>query len=77
MTAGDLAAQFPIHKATMSAHFAVLREADLIAADKQGRSITYRLRITVLQDALLTFADGFGIGLSEEASETPKLEPGR
>ena len=62
MTAGELAAHFPSSKATMSAHFAVLREADLIAADKHGKSITYSLRLSVLEDALLAFADTFGIG---------------
>ncbi len=62
MTAGELAAHFPMHKATMSAHFSVLREADLIAADKHGKSITYRLRLSVLEDALLAFAESFGIG---------------
>lgn len=64
MTAGELASHFPMHKATMSAHFAVLREADLIAADKHGKSITYRLRISVLEDAFLQFAESFGIGFS-------------
>ena len=64
MTAGELAAHFPMHKATMSAHFSVLREADLIAADKQGTSITYRLRLSVLEDALLAFADSLGLGFS-------------
>lgn len=62
MTAGELAAQFPSSKATMSAHFSVLREADLIAADKHGKSITYSLRLSVLEDALLAFAETFGIG---------------
>src|ERR1700759_2343259 len=62
MTAGELSDHFPIAKATMSGHFAVLREADLIAADKQGTTITYQLRLSVLEDALLAFADSFGIG---------------
>jgi DNA-binding transcriptional ArsR family regulator len=64
MTAGELAAHFPMHKTTMSAHFSVLREADLIAADKHGKSITYRLRLSVLEDALLAFADSLGLGFS-------------
>src|ERR1700712_554215 len=67
MTAGELAGHFPMHKATMSAHFSVLREADLIDADKHGKSITYRLRLSVLEDALLAFADSFGIGFSVPA----------
>ena len=63
MTAGELASHFPYSKATMSAHFTVLREADLIGAEKQGASITYRLKLSVLEDALLGFAESFGIGL--------------
>jgi DNA-binding transcriptional ArsR family regulator len=74
MTAGELAEHFPVAKATMSAHFAVLREADLIAADKQGTTITYRLRLSVLEDALLAFADSFGIGFAAPAATTPKEE---
>lgn len=72
-TAGELAGHFPVSKATMSGHFAVLREADLIAADKQGQTITYRLRLSVLEDALLAFADGFGIGVSIPTAQ-PKTE---
>jgi DNA-binding transcriptional ArsR family regulator len=67
MTAGELAEHFPVSKATMSAHFAVLREADLIDADKAGTTITYRLRLSVLQEALLGFADSFGIGRGAKA----------
>src|SRR6185503_1865002 len=75
MTAGELASQFPMHKATMSAHFTVLREADLIAADKHGTSITYRLRISVLEDALLGFAESFGIGFPNPSpADTPDEE---
>jgi DNA-binding transcriptional ArsR family regulator len=66
MTAGELADRFPHTKGTMSAHFNVLREADLIAAERHGKSITYRLRLSVLEDALLKFAQTFGIGLSVE-----------
>lgn len=61
MTAGELAEQFDLSKPTMSAHFNVLREANLIDADKQGTTITYRLRLSVLEDALLGFAESFGL----------------
>ena len=76
MTAGELAGHFPMHKATMSAHFSVLREADLIAADKHGKSITYRLRLSVLEDALLAFADSFGIGFVVPAAAHKATEEG-
>lgn len=61
MTAGALAEHFPVSKPTMSAHFAVLREAGLIDADKIGSTITYHLQLSVLEDALLAFAETFGI----------------
>jgi ArsR family transcriptional regulator, repressor of sdpIR and other operons len=63
MTAGELSAQFAVSKPTMSAHFAVLREADLIDAHKHGTTITYRLKLSVLEDALLGFSQAFGIGV--------------
>jgi len=73
MSAGELSDHFPVAKATMSAHFAVLREADLIADERQGKSIIYRLRLSVLEDALLGFADSFGIGFPA-MTETSKEE---
>ena len=63
MTAGELCEYFPVSKPTMSAHFAVLREANLITPEKVGKTITYRLNLSVLEDALLSFAQVFGIGM--------------
>ena len=60
MTAGELADQFDVSKPTMSAHFSVLQEAGLIEAEKNGRTIYYRLKMSVLEDALLGFAQSFG-----------------
>ena len=73
MTAGELSDRFPVSKPTMSAHFAVLREADLIDATKQGVTITYRLKLSVLEDALLGFSQAFGIG---GAAASPPVETG-
>lgn len=61
MGAGELAEHFDVTKPTMSAHFAVLLHAGLIHAEKRGRSITYRLRMSVLEEALLGFAQAFGL----------------
>lgn len=62
MTAGELSGHFPISKPTLSAHFAVLREADLVEAVKQASTITYHLKLSVLEDALLAFAESLNIG---------------
>ena len=61
MTAGELADHFDVSKPTMSAHFAVLREADLIEPVKKGTTITYHLKMSVLEEALLGFAGAFGL----------------
>lgn len=60
MSAGDLSDQFNVSKPTMSAHFAVLREADLVHTEKSGKSVIYRLKLSVLEEALLGFVDTFG-----------------
>ena len=59
-SAGELSDQFDVSKPTMSAHFAVLKEADLVHAQKNGKSIVYHLKLSVLEDALLGFVNEFG-----------------
>lgn len=58
-TAGELADEFDVSKPTMSAHFSVLVAAGLLQAERNGRSIIYRLRMSVLEEALLGFHDTF------------------
>jgi len=41
-----------------------MREAGLIDATKKGTSITYSLRTSVLEEALLGFACAFGLELT-------------
>ncbi len=60
MTAGEIAQHFDVSKPTMSAHFAVLREADLVASEKQGKQVLYQLKMSVLEEALMEFASAFG-----------------
>ena len=62
--AGELAEHFDVAKPTMSAHFAVLTGAGLIEAEKQGRTITYRLKMSVLEEALLGFTQTFGLQIT-------------
>jgi DNA-binding transcriptional ArsR family regulator len=68
MTAGELADHFPVAKSTLSAHFNILREAGLIEAHKSGTVITYMLKASVLEEALLAFANTVGIGLPAQPS---------
>src|ERR1044071_2763377 len=71
MSAGEIAEHFVVSKPTMSAHFAVLRGAGLVEAEKSGKSVIYSLQLSVLEDALLGFAQAFG--LSTGKSKTGKI----
>lgn len=62
LSAGALCDHFAVSKPTMSAHFAVLKEADLVDTEKAGKSVIYHLKLSVLEEALLGFAQSFGLG---------------
>ena len=51
-TAGELAERFDMSKPSMSHHFAVLKEADLISSRRNGQQIWYSINTTVAQDAI-------------------------
>lgn len=68
-TAGELADQFEVSKPTMSVHFKVLREADLIHAEKHGTSISYSLKMSVLEEALMGFAQAFDMEMRRETTQ--------
>jgi ArsR family transcriptional regulator len=59
-TAGELAAHFDMSKPSVSHHFAVLKEADLITSRRDGQQIYYALNTTVMQDVLTFLFDMFG-----------------
>lgn len=52
MTAGALAERFDMTKPSMSHHFAILKEADLITIRREGQQIWYALNTTVVQDLM-------------------------
>src|SRR5690606_23142569 len=62
MSAGELSGQFNVSKPTMSAHFAVRKDAGLVHAEKDGKSVIYHLKLSVLEDALLGFVHSLGVG---------------
>ncbi|NHK29028.1 winged helix-turn-helix transcriptional regulator [Parvularcula flava] len=75
--AGDLAEHFNISKPTMSGHFAVLREAGLVTSEREGKQVVYELQLSVLEDALLAFAQAFGWELKTgDSKDSPTAEKG-
>src|SRR3974377_2086417 len=61
-TAGELAEPFDMTKPSMSHHFAVLKEAELIRSRREGQQIVYSLNTTVVEDVLARLWDLFGAG---------------
>ena len=59
MTAGHLAEHFDISAPSMSHHFNVLKQADLISARRNGQQIHYSLNTTVFQDLMRVLFDLF------------------
>ena len=59
MSAGEIAEHFDLAKPTLSGHFAVLREAGLVTPEKSGTTITYRLNVSVLEEALMALMGAF------------------
>ena len=50
LTSGQIAERFPIAWATISRHLAVLKDAQLILAERNGTSIKYELNTTVVHE---------------------------
>jgi DNA-binding transcriptional ArsR family regulator len=69
MSAGELAEQFDSAWPTLSRHFAILREADLIQGEKRGASIIYSLNVSVLEETLLGMMEMFQIDRGDRDTE--------
>jgi DNA-binding transcriptional ArsR family regulator len=71
MTAGELAQRFDMAKPSVSHHFNVLKQADLIVSRRDGQQIYYGLNTTVVEDMLAILWDLFpGRGAIEEKSNS-------
>ncbi|WP_185223290.1 autorepressor SdpR family transcription factor [Parageobacillus thermoglucosidasius] len=63
LTAGEIADHFRISKPSISHHLNLLKQADLVHAEKKGQYIYYSINTTVLQDVLtwlLSLQEGEG-----------------
>ena len=52
LTAGEIASRFPITDASISHHLNVLKGAELVTSERDGRNIVYSLNSTVFQEFL-------------------------
>ena len=75
MNAGEIAEHFATSKPTLSAHFAVLREAELIGSEKHGKHVIYWLNASVLEEALLAFASALDLNVKPGRASPPAPKP--
>ncbi len=59
-SAGELAERFEMTKPSMSHHFTVLKQAELVRQRREGQQIFYSLNTTVMEDVLAWVWDLFG-----------------
>ncbi|RUO77379.1 autorepressor SdpR family transcription factor [Idiomarina seosinensis] len=59
MSAGDIAEHFDIAKASLSHHFSILKQADLVRTERQGQRIIYSLNLSVFEDVASLMFDLF------------------
>ena len=53
LSAGEIGQHFPVTAAAISRHLSVLREADLIRDQREGKFIYYELNTSVLEEIML------------------------
>lgn len=57
MNAGEIANEFNMTKPSISNHLNILKQADLVDAEKAGQNVNYSLKTSVLQDVLKLISD--------------------
>ncbi len=53
LSAGEIVEKFPVSGAAVSRHLSVLKEADLIRDERDGKYIYYELNASVLEEIML------------------------
>ena len=53
LSAGEIGEHFPVTVASISRHLSVLKEADLIRDQREGKFIYYQLNTSVLEEVML------------------------
>ena len=57
LNAGEIAEQFNMTKPSISHHLSILKQAELVSAQKQGQNIVYSLNISVFEEILQLVSD--------------------
>ncbi len=57
LSAGEIVEKFPVSGAAISRHLSVLKDADLIRDERDGKFIYYELNASVLEEIMLWITD--------------------
>jgi len=74
MSSGDIAAAFDMAWPSVTGHLNALKEAGLVDAEKSGASVSYRLNISAVEEAVAFLMELVGTG-DEAAAVSP--QPGK
>ena len=62
LSAGDIAAAFDMTKPSVSHHLNILKNADLVSAERDGQNIIYSLNSSVVQEFMQEMMSFFNVG---------------
>jgi ArsR family transcriptional regulator, arsenate/arsenite/antimonite-responsive transcriptional repressor len=68
LSAGEIADAFAMTKPSISHHLAILKNAELVFAERDGQNIIYSLNSSVMQEFLQEMMNLFHIGEKENKS---------
>lgn len=57
MSAGEIVERFPVSGAAISRHLSILKDAELIRDEREGKFIFYELNASVLEEVMLWITD--------------------
>ena len=67
LSAGEIGQHFPVTAAAISRHLSVLKEADLIRDQREGKFIYYELNTSVLEEIMLWLTELKGAETDERS----------
>lgn len=69
-TAGEIAEEFDLAKSTLSGHFNVLKQANLVIAERKRTTVYYQLNISVLEETFAAVLDLFSNSKGSDNEKT-------
>ena len=75
MSAGRIAEEFSVAKSTLSGHLNVLKEANLVVAERSGTTIVYSLNVGVYEEMLGAVMELLGVGAEEKEGKGDAYQP--